>query len=168
MLLVGKEASSMPKVTPHLWFDTQAEDAANHYVSIFPNSGVLDVARYWEGVPGIDGAVMTVRFRLDDQEVIALNGGQQPFAHSETFSFFVACESQEEVDSYWEKLTGGGEPGQCGWCKDRFGVSWQLIPNALMELAGDKDPERGQRVMQAMLQMTKIEIAELQRARDGS
>jgi len=160
------EHTAMPKITPHLWFDTQAEEAANHYVAIFPNSEVLDVARYGEAGPGPEGSAMTVSFRLDGRDVFALNGGPAHAAFTEAFSFVVTCESQSEVDTYWEKLTDGGEPGQCGWLKDRFGLSWRIVPTALMELLQDPDPERSQRVMRAMLTMTKIDIATLRGARD--
>lgn len=158
----------MPKITPHLWFDTQAEEAANHYVAIFPNSEVLDVARFGDGGPGPGGSAMTVTFRLDGQEVIALNGGPDHAGFSEAFSFVVPCESQDEVDTYWDRLTDGGEPSKCGWLKDRFGLSWQIVPTALMELLQDPDPERSQRVLRAMLTMTKIDIATLRDARDAA
>lgn len=142
----------------------QAEEAANHSVSIFPNSEVLDVARYGEAGPGPEGAAMSVSCRLDGQDVIACNGGPDHVAHTEAFSFFVPCESREEVDIYWEKLTDGGEASKCGWLKDRFGISWQIVPTALLELLQDPDPERANRVMQAMLTMTKIDIATLRDA----
>lgn len=155
------------KITPFLWFDGNAEEAANFYVSIFKNSEVLSVDRYGEGGPGTPGSVMTVAFRLDGLEFVALNGGPE-FKFTEAISFAIDCKSQEEVDELWEKLTAdGGEPGPCGWLKDKFGVSWQVIPSAMIEMLQDEDRERAGRVMQAMLQMSKIDIATLQRAYDG-
>jgi predicted 3-demethylubiquinone-9 3-methyltransferase (glyoxalase superfamily) len=155
------------KITPFLWFDTQAEEAANFYVSIFPDSEVLSVSHYGDGSPGPAGSVMTVSFRLAGQDVIALNGGPM-FRFTEAFSFTIDCASQEEVDRYWEQLTAdGGEPGPCGWLKDKYGLSWQVVPRALHELLQDPDPERAKRAMQAMLQMGKLDIAALQRAAAG-
>lgn len=151
------------KITPFLWFDDNAEAAMDFYVSIFKNSEVLRVARYGEAGPGARGTAMTATFRLDGQEFMALNGGPQ-FRFTEATSFFINCESQEEVDALWAKLSEGGEEGQCGWLKDRFGLSWQVVPTALGAMLGDKDPERANRVMQAMLRMTKIDIATLERA----
>jgi predicted 3-demethylubiquinone-9 3-methyltransferase (glyoxalase superfamily) len=153
----------MPKPTPFLWFDTQAEEAASHYASIFPNSRITDVARYGETGPGTPGAVMTVAFELDGQQFVALNGGPQ-YTFTEAVSFVVECGSQEEVDRYWRELSAGGEEGPCGWLKDRFGLSWQIVPKRLLELIADPDRARSQRVMAAMLKMRKIEIAELERA----
>src|SRR5262245_23051703 len=152
------------KITPFLWFDNQAEEAANFYVSIFRNSKLLEVSRYGEGGMGEPGSVMVANFSLDGQTFSALNGGPH-FQFSEAISFQIDCESQEEVDYYWDSLiSGGGEPSQCGWLKDKFGLSWQVVPRRLMELIGDKDPEKAKRVTQAMLQMSKIEIPKLEEA----
>jgi predicted 3-demethylubiquinone-9 3-methyltransferase (glyoxalase superfamily) len=153
----------MPKITPCLWFDTQAEEAANFYTSVFKNSNILEVSRYGEGAPRPAGMVMTVSFELDGQRFTALNGGPE-FTFNEAVSFQVNCETQEEVDEYWTKLTEGGEESQCGWLKDRYGLSWQIIPNRLVELLNDPDPARCQRVMQAMLQMRKIDVPTLEQA----
>jgi predicted 3-demethylubiquinone-9 3-methyltransferase (glyoxalase superfamily) len=153
----------MKKITPFLWFDNQAEEAMNFYVSLFPNSEILNVSRYAEGGPGSDETVMTATFQLDGQEFMALNGGPL-FKFTEAISLFVNCETQEEVDELWEKLSEGGEKSQCGWLKDKYGLSWQIIPTALGQMLGDKDPQKAQNVMQAMLQMTKIDIAALRRA----
>jgi predicted 3-demethylubiquinone-9 3-methyltransferase (glyoxalase superfamily) len=157
----------MQKITPFLWFDGRAEEAANFYVSIFKNSKLGTVRRYGEAGPGPKGSAMSVEFQLDGHDFIALNGGPQ-FTFTPAISFFVNCESQEEVDAFWEKLSAGGRPNQCGWLQDKFGVSWQIIPTALGRLLGDPDPQKSNRVMQAMLRMTKIEIAGLQRAYDNS
>jgi predicted 3-demethylubiquinone-9 3-methyltransferase (glyoxalase superfamily) len=152
------------KITPFLWFDTQAEEAANFYVSIFPDSEILGVSRYGEGSPGPAGSVMTVAFRLAGQEFTALNGGPH-FTFTEALSFVIDCGAQDEVDHYWDALTAdGGEPSQCGWLKDKYGLSWQITPRVLIELLQDEDRERANRVMQAMLRMTKIDIAKLQEA----
>ena len=157
----------MPKITPFLWFDDQAEEAAELYTSIFDNSRILNVAHYGEAGPGEPGSVMTVHFELDGQRVTALNGGPT-YRFTEAFSFAVDCETQEEVDELWSKLTAdGGEEGPCGWLKDRFGLSWQIVPTALPRLLSDPDRQKAGRVMQAMLQMKKIEIAELERAATG-
>jgi predicted 3-demethylubiquinone-9 3-methyltransferase (glyoxalase superfamily) len=156
----------MPKISPFLWFDTQAEEAANFYVSVFPGSRIRGTARYGEAGPGPKGSVMTVTFELDGKEFIALNGGPQ-FKFTEAVSFSVDCKSQEEVDHYWEKLSAGGEKGPCGWLKDRFGLSWQINPSVLGELLSDPDPAKSKRVMQAMLKMKKIEIEELKKAYRG-
>lgn len=153
----------MPKISPFLWFDTQAEEAAKFYVSIFPNSKILKTAYYPEGSPGPVGSVMTVEFELDGQRVIALNGGPQ-FKFSEAVSLSVECKTQQEVDTYWEKLSRGGEKGPCGWLKDKFGFSWQVNPKVLDEMLTDPDPKKAKRVMAAMMKMTKIEIAALERA----
>jgi predicted 3-demethylubiquinone-9 3-methyltransferase (glyoxalase superfamily) len=148
----------MKKITPFLWFDNQAEEAMNFYVSIFKNSKVLSVT------PGPNGTAISVSFELDGQEFIALNAGPQ-FKFTEAISFFVNCTTQAEVDELWEKLTAdGGEESRCGWLKDKYGLSWQIIPSVLSELMGDKDPEKAGRVMQAMLQMNKIDIKTLQQA----
>ena len=153
----------MQKITPCLWFDTNGEEAAEFYTSLFPNSRIIDVARYGEAGPRAAGTVMTVNFELDGQAFVALNGGPD-FTFSEAISFQVDCADQEEVDRYWSKLSEGGEEGPCGWLKDRFGVSWQIVPRALPELLGDPDREKAQRVMTAMLQMKKIEVDALERA----
>jgi predicted 3-demethylubiquinone-9 3-methyltransferase (glyoxalase superfamily) len=153
----------MSKITPCLWFDTQGEEAAKFYTSVFPNSRIVEVTRYGSAGPRREGLVMTVTFELDGQTFTALNGGPD-FTFDEAISFEVSCESQEEVDSYWKTLSEGGEEGPCGWLKDRFGVSWQIIPTALPRLLADPDQEKAQRVMAAMLQMKKIEIDELERA----
>jgi predicted 3-demethylubiquinone-9 3-methyltransferase (glyoxalase superfamily) len=151
------------KITPFLWFDDQAEEAMNLYVSLFKNSKIVSVNRYGDSGPGQKGKVMTATFQLDGQEFMALNGGPE-LRFTEAISFFVNCETQIEVDELWEKLSAGGEKGQCGWLKDKYGVSWQIIPSALGQLLGGTDPQKSQRVMQAMLQMTKIDIAALRRA----
>jgi len=153
----------MPKITPFLWFDNQAEEAAKLYTSIFKNSKITSVARYPEGPPGPAGAVMIVGFELDGQPFTALNGGPH-VKFNESISFMVHCETQEEVDEYWEKLLEGGQESECGWLKDKYGMSWQITPNALIEMLQDKDKEKSKRVMQAMLQMRKIEIGPLKRA----
>ncbi len=153
----------MQKLTPCLWFDTEGEDAANFYTSIFPNSKILDISRYGSAGPRDEGTVMTVEFELDGTKFVALNGGPD-FTFNEAVSFQVSCKDQGEVDNYWSKLSEGGEEGPCGWLKDRFGLSWQIIPEALPELLGDPDPEKAQRVMAAMLNMGKIQIDELERA----
>jgi predicted 3-demethylubiquinone-9 3-methyltransferase (glyoxalase superfamily) len=157
----------MPKITPFLWFDDQAEEAANFYVSIFKDSWVTSISRYADGGPGPVGTAMSVTFVLDGLEFQALNGGPV-YSFSEAISLFVSAPTQDEIDHLWDKLTSyGGEPGQCGWLKDRYGVSWQVVPPILGELLGDPDPDRSSRVMQAMLTMGKIDIAALQAARDG-
>ncbi|MDP9284637.1 MAG: VOC family protein [Actinomycetota bacterium] len=153
----------MQKLTPCLWFDTEGEEAANFYTSVFPNSKIVDVSRYGEAGPRPEGTAMVVSFELDGQKFTALNGGPD-FTFNEAISFQVSCETQEEVDAYWSKLSEGGEEGPCGWLKDKFGVSWQIVPTALPRLLGDPDREKSQRVMQAMLKMKKIEIDELERA----
>jgi predicted 3-demethylubiquinone-9 3-methyltransferase (glyoxalase superfamily) len=153
----------MQKITPFLWFDNQAEEAVEFYTSTFKNSRIGAITRYGEGGPGPQGTVMTAEFDLDGQEFMALNGGPY-FQFSPAISFFVSCETQEELDHYWEKLSEGGQTEQCGWLKDRFGVSWQIVPTALGEMMQDPDPEKVRRVTQAMLQMVKLDIAELRRA----
>lgn len=153
----------MQKITPFLWFDGKAEEATNFYVSIFKNSKIANVVRYGEAGPGAKGTVMTATFQLDGQEFIALNGGPQ-FKFTEAVSFWVSCETQEEIDEMWEKLSAGGERGRCGWLKDRYGLSWQIVPPVLGEMLGDKDPEKSKRVMMAMLQMDKIDIKTLKQA----
>ena len=157
---------TMHKITPFLWFDNQAEEAVNFYTSVFTNAEILDISRYGEAGPGPQGAVMTVSFRLEEQRFVALNGG--PLFHfTPAISFMVECRSQEEVDRLWERLSAGGEPGQCGWLTDKFGISWQIVPTLLMELLMSDDPERTKRVMQAMFTMTKLDLAALQAAYDG-
>jgi predicted 3-demethylubiquinone-9 3-methyltransferase (glyoxalase superfamily) len=153
-------------ITPFLWFDDQAEEAANLYVSLFPNSKVQGVTRHGEAGPGEPGTVMTVDFELDGRPFVALNGGPQ-FKFTEAISFVINCETQEEVDELWEKLSEGGEKGPCGWLKDKYGVSWQVVPILLEQLIRDPDPEKSQRVMKAMLEMGKIEIEPLKRAYAG-
>jgi predicted 3-demethylubiquinone-9 3-methyltransferase (glyoxalase superfamily) len=153
----------MQKITPWLWFDTEGEEAATFYTSVVPNSRIVDITRYGSAGPRPEGTVMTVSFELDGQEFVALNGGPE-FTFSEAVSFQVDCETQDEVDSYWSQLSAGGEEGPCGWLKDRYGVSWQIVPTALPRLLGDPDPERSQRVMQAMLKMKKLDIDALERA----
>jgi predicted 3-demethylubiquinone-9 3-methyltransferase (glyoxalase superfamily) len=153
----------MQKITPFLWFDGKAEEAVNFYTSIFKTSKVGRVTRYGEAGPGPKGSVMSATFQLDGQEFMALNGGPQ-FTFSPAISFFVNCETQEEVDELWEKLSQGGQKQRCGWVKDKYGVSWQIIPSALGQMLGDKDPEKSKRVMQAMLQMDKIDIQRLKQA----
>ena len=153
----------MQKITPFLWFDNQAEEAMNFYISIFKNSKTGTVTRFGEGGPGPKGTVMTATFQLDGQDFMALNGGPL-YKFTEAISFYVNCETQEEVDELWEKLSASGEPGRCGWLKDKFGLSWQIIPTGLSEMLGDKDAEKSKRVMQAMLKMNKLDIAGLKRA----
>jgi predicted 3-demethylubiquinone-9 3-methyltransferase (glyoxalase superfamily) len=153
----------MQKITPCLWFDTQGEEAARFYTSIFPSSRITDVVNFGAAGPGPEGTVMVVAFELDGQKFVALNGGPQ-FTFSEAISFQVSCESQEEVDAFWGALSEGGEEGPCAWLKDRFGLSWQIVPTRLTELLADPDKEKAQRVMAAMLEMKKIEIDELERA----
>jgi predicted 3-demethylubiquinone-9 3-methyltransferase (glyoxalase superfamily) len=153
----------MQKITPCLWFDTQAEDAANFYTSVFKNSRIVKISHYGEAGPREVGLVMTVEFELDGQEYVALNGGPE-FTFNEALSLQINCESQDEVDYVWERLGEGGEFGPCGWLKDRYGVSWQVVPTVLNELVSDPDQAKGQRVMAAMLQMGKIDIAALRAA----
>ena len=157
----------MQKITPFLWFDTNAEAAAEFYVSIFKNSKILNVSRYGDAGPGPKGSVMVVNFQLAGQEFTALNGGPQ-FKFSEAFSLVVNCENQKELDEYWSKLTsGGGRESQCGWLKDKFGFSWQIVPTELGKLISAKDPAKTNRVMQAVLQMKKLDIAKLRQAAEG-
>jgi predicted 3-demethylubiquinone-9 3-methyltransferase (glyoxalase superfamily) len=153
----------MPKITTFLTFDDQAEEAVNLYTSIFENSRIVSTTRYGEAGPGPEGSLMSATFELDGQEFMALNGGPS-FTFAQGISLFVSCETQEEVDHYWEKLSEGGQKGPCGWLTDRFGVSWQVIPRLLGELLNDEDPEKAKRVMNAMLQMGKIEIDGLRQA----
>ncbi len=156
----------MQKITPCLWFDTQAEEAARFYVSIFKNSKIGAISRYGESGPGPAGSVMTVTFQLDGQEFMGLNGGPI-FKFNEAVSFVVNCENQEEVDQMWAKLSSGGQEVQCGWLKDRYGVSWQIVPRILGELMKDPDPAKTQRVMKALLQMKKLSVDGLRRAYEG-
>ncbi|SRR5579883_244825 len=153
----------MQKITPFLWFDTQAEEAAKFYTSIFKNSKIGAIRRYGDAGPGPKGSVMTVSFELDGQQFTALNGGPV-FHFTEAISLFVNCETQAEVDELWEQLSAGGQPGQCGWLKDQFGVSWQIVPAVLMKLLGDPDPQKSARVVRAMLQMKKLDIEQLEKA----
>jgi predicted 3-demethylubiquinone-9 3-methyltransferase (glyoxalase superfamily) len=157
----------MPKIVPCLWFDHRGEEAANFYASIFANSRVLEVMPYGETGPGTPGTAMTVSFELDGQEFVALNGGPE-FTFSEAISFQVDCRDQDEVDYFWNRLSEGGDEGPCGWLKDKFGVSWQVVPTRLTELLRDPDPRRSQRVMSAMLGMGKIQVAELEAAAQSS
>ena len=156
----------MQKITPFLWFDDKAEEAANFYTSIFKNSKILNIARYGEAGPGPKGTVMTVTFQLEGQDFMALNGGPH-YTFSPAISFFVNCGTQAEVDELWEKLSAGGREDKCAWLQDKFGVSWQIVPKALLELMQDKDPVKSNRVFKAMLQMTKIDIEGLKRAYRG-
>ena len=153
----------MQKITPFLWFDGKAEEAMNFYISIFKNSKVVSVARCGEAGPGPKGTVMTAKFELNGQEFVALNGGPQ-FTFTEAISFVVNCETQQEVDELWEKLLQGGNKSRCGWLKDKYGLSWQVVPTALVEMLLDKDAKKSNRVMQAMLQMDKIDIETLRHA----
>jgi predicted 3-demethylubiquinone-9 3-methyltransferase (glyoxalase superfamily) len=156
----------LQKITPFLWFDRQAEQAADHYVAIFKNSRITNVQRYGDAGPGEKGSAMVVEFELDGQKFIALNGGPQ-FQFNEAVSFYVTCADQAEVDYLWERLVDGGEPGNCGWLKDKFGVSWQIVPADLPSLLGDPDPGRSNRAMRAMLGMNKLDIQALRDAADG-
>ena len=155
----------MLRITPFLWFDNNAEEAVNFYTSIFKPSKITNISRYGESGPGPKGAVMSVTFQLLDQDFMALNGGPM-FTFTEAFSLFVNCETQQEVDELWEKLSAAGENSRCGWLNDKYGLSWQIIPKALGEMLRDPDPQKSQRVMHAMLQMDKIDIAALKRAYD--
>ena len=155
----------MKGITPFLWFEDQAEEAANFYASLFPHSKVKTVTRYGDGGPRPKGSVMTVVFELDGKEFIALNGGPQ-FKFTPAVSFVANCENQKEIDELWMKLSQGGEPNQCGWLTDRYGLSWQVVPTILPQLIQDKDPERSNRVMQALFQMTKIDIEKLKQAHE--
>ena len=157
----------MPRIVPNLWFDTEAEQAAEFYVSIFENSRITNVAHYTEAGPREAGMVMTVAFELDGQPFVGINGGPE-FSFSEAVSFQVDCKDQAEVDFFWERLGEGGEEGLCGWLKDRFGLSWQVVPRGMDELFADPDPARAERAMRAMFGMKKLELAELQRAGDGT
>src|SRR5580704_15689202 len=158
----------MPKLTPFLWFDDNAEEAMNFYLSVFPNSKVVALTRYGDGGPGPKGSVMTAAFQLDGQDLVALNGGPV-FKFSEAVSLVVNCETQAEVDRYWDKLpAGGGQQGECGWLKDKFGLSWQVVPSLLTKLLADKDAAKTARVMGALMKMTKLDGDALKRAHDGA
>jgi predicted 3-demethylubiquinone-9 3-methyltransferase (glyoxalase superfamily) len=157
----------MQKITPCLWYDNQAEEAVNFYTSIFKNSKIGTISRYGDAGPGPKGSVMTVQFQLEGQDFIALNGGPM-FKFTEAISFSVDCQSQEEVDALWEKLSAGGHKSRCGWLKDKYGISWQVVPRVLPELLRDKDPAKVKRVVQAMLQMGKIDINRLKQAAESS
>ena len=157
--------SRIQKITPFLWFDHQAEEAAGFYTSVFPNSKIEAVTRYSDAGPGPKGSVMTVAFELDGQKFAALNGGPH-FKFTEAVSFVVNCETQQEVDAFWEKLSADGQEVQCGWLKDKFGLSWQIVPTVMVEMITDTDGARSQRVVQAMMQMKKLDIARLQEAYD--
>jgi predicted 3-demethylubiquinone-9 3-methyltransferase (glyoxalase superfamily) len=156
----------MQKITPFLWFNGNAEDAANFYTSVFKDSKILNIARYGDAGPGPKGTVMLVTFQIEGQEFMALNGGPQ-YTISPAISFFVNCETQAELDELWDKLSAGGAEVQCGWLRDQFGVSWQIVPRVFMEFMGDKDPVKSQRVFKAMMQMTKMDIEGLKRAYRG-
>jgi len=158
--------SRRQKITTFLWYDGDAEKAANHYISIFKNSKILEVARYGDAGPGPKGSVMIVRFQLEGQEFIALNGGPQ-FKFTEAISLAVTCDTQEELDELWARLTAGGQESQCGWLKDKFGLSWQIVPSVVPKLMTDPDPEKSKRVMEAIFQMKKIDIARLKQAYAG-
>src|ERR687887_1993124 len=164
---LDERQTNVQKITPHLWFDDNAEEAAKFYTSIFKNSKVTDITHYGESAAEVSGrpkgTVMTVRFELEGQQFMALNGGPI-FKFSPAISFLVSCETQQEVDSLWENLSEGGEQEQCGWLKDKFGVSWQIVPNILGEMLQDKDVKKSERVMEAMLQMKKIDIQGLRKA----
>jgi predicted 3-demethylubiquinone-9 3-methyltransferase (glyoxalase superfamily) len=161
--LLEKKGNRMPKITPFLWFDNNAEEAIKFYTSIFKDSKVGNVTRYGDAGPGPKGSVMMATFEIEGQEFMALNGGPH-FKFTEAISLFVSVDTQQEVDELWDKLSAGGQKSQCGWLKDKFGLSWQIIPKALGELLGDKDPRKSQSVMNAMLQMDKIDIARLKEA----
>jgi predicted 3-demethylubiquinone-9 3-methyltransferase (glyoxalase superfamily) len=161
------EEAVMPRaITPNLWFDTQAEEAARYYCSIFPGSRIVGVTHYTEAAPEKAGQVLTVDFELQGRRFTALNGGPQ-FTFNEAVSFLIECQDQAELDAYWARLTDGGEEGPCGWCKDRYGLSWQVVPAGMGELFGDDDPERARRAMEAMFGMRKLDIAALRAAAEG-
>jgi predicted 3-demethylubiquinone-9 3-methyltransferase (glyoxalase superfamily) len=161
--MASMNKSIMQKITPSLWFDKQAEEAVNFYISIFKNSRITSVTRYGEAGPGPNGSVMTVTFEIEGQAFMAINGGPY-YTFSPAISFLVNCKTQEEVDELWEKISVGGEVVQCGWLKDKYGISWQIVPTILGELLNDPDPVKSQKVMKAMLQMKKISIEDLQKA----
>ena len=153
----------MQKITPFLWYDNNAEEAVSLCISVFKNSKITDITRYGDAGPGPKGSVMTIAFQLEGQDFIALNGGPMS-KFTDAISLSVDCKTQQEVDELWEKLSAGGQPGQCGWLKDKFGLSWQIVPSALVEMLQDQDAEKSNRVMQAMMQMRKIDVASLRRA----
>jgi predicted 3-demethylubiquinone-9 3-methyltransferase (glyoxalase superfamily) len=155
------------KITPNLWFDTEAEDAARHYVSIFPDSKIVAITHYTEAGPREAGMVLTVEFELAGERFTAINGGSQ-FTFDEAVSFSITCENQAEIDYFWDKLSAGGSEGPCGWCKDRFGLSWQVVPDGMAELFADPDPQRARRAMEAMLQMGKLDLDAMRAAADGA
>lgn len=157
----------MQKITPFLWYEDKAEEAANFYVSLFKNSSIQNIARYPDNVPGYGGKVMTVEFKLDGQEFIALNGGPH-YTFTPAVSMFIKCEDQAEVDRLWDALLEGGTPDRCGWLRDKFGLSWQVVPLGLQELMQDKDPGKAQRATAAMMQMVKLDINELRKAAEGN
>ena len=157
----------MPRITPSLWFDTEAEEAASFYASIFPRSEIGEISHYTDAGPGPAGTAVVVSFKLDGQPLIAINGGPL-FSFTEAISLAIDCADQAEVDYYWEKLTDGGEEGQCGWLKDRYGLSWQVVPSEMGSIMGDPDPVRAERAMRAMLQMRKLDVAALRAAADGA
>lgn len=157
----------MPAVSPFLWFDKEAEEAARFYVSLFPNSQILELIRYGAAGPGVEGSVMTVRFSLDGTEFTALNGGPAQSGFNLAVSFVISCASAEEVDHYWDELTKGGEPSACGWLRDRFGLAWQVVPPGMTEVLGDPDPKRARRAMEAMLKMGKLDLAAMKKAADS-
>jgi predicted 3-demethylubiquinone-9 3-methyltransferase (glyoxalase superfamily) len=163
---ISAQKTSAQKITPFLWFDSNAEEAMNFYVSLFKNSKIVSVSRYGDAGPGPKGTVMAATFQLAGQQFHALNGGPQ-YKFTEAISLYVNCESQEEVDDLWEKLSKGGQKSRCGWLKDKFGLSWQVIPSSLGQMLRDKDPEKAKRVMNAMLQMDKIDIKRLKQAYDN-
>lgn len=154
----------MPKITPFLWFDDQAEHAVEFYLSVFPNSRVVEVIRYGDSGPGPTGSVMTIRFELDGTDFVALNGGPAHYGFDESISFVVDCATEEEVDHYWKALTDGGEEIACGWLKDRYGLRWQIVPSELPAVLGDPDPQRARRAMQAMMKMKKLDIGAMKEA----
>lgn len=158
----------MPRITPFLWFDTQAEEAAELYTSIFERSRILDVTRRADAAHGEPGTALTVRFELDGQELMALNGGPQHFHFNESVSFVITCKDQAEIDHFWSRLTEGGEEGPCGWCKDRYGLSWQVVPEQMGQLVGNPDPAKAKRALEAMYAMKKLDIAALEAAAEGA
>lgn len=166
--LNDERANEMAKITPFLWFDDQAEEAVDFYLSVFPNSRVVQVARYGDAGPGPAGAVMTIHFELDGNEFVALNGGPENYGFNESVSFVINCATQEDVDRYWSGLTDGGAEVACGWLTDRFGLRWQVVPDGLPELLGDPDPERARRATQAMLGMKKLDLRVMREAADGT
>ncbi len=155
------------KIVPNLWFDTEAEEAAEFYISVFKTGRIVNVTHYTEGAPREAGMVMTVEFELDGERFVGINGGDQ-FKFDEAVSFQISCADQDEVDYFWERLTEGGEEGQCGWLRDRYGLSWQVVPEGMDEVFSDPDPQRAERAMQAMLKMSKLDVAALRAAAEGA